>query len=161
MKLRTGIGIDAHKFVPGRPLMLGCVEIEHQLGLSGHSDADVLAHAIADALLGAAGLEDIGYYFPDSGPACEGLAGTNLLGRVAKLLTERGCRVSNIDAVVVCEAPRVAPYRERMRDAIAAALGVEAGAVTLRGTTTEGMGFTGRGDGIAAFATCLLECGEE
>lgn len=161
MKLRTGIGIDAHKFEPGRPLMLGCVEIEHQLGLSGHSDADALAHAIADALLGAAGLEDIGYYFPDSEPAWEGLAGTDLLGRVAELLTEHGCRVSNIDAVVVCEAPRVAPYRERMRGAIAAALGVKTGAVTLRGTTTEGMGFTGRGDGIAAFATCLLECGEE
>jgi len=161
MKLRTGIGIDAHRFEAGRPLMLGCVEVEHELGLAGHSDADVLSHAIADALLGAAGLEDIGHYFPDSDFAWKDLAGDDLLGRVADLLRESGCRIGNIDAVVACEEPKVAPHRERMRHAVAEALGVELTAVTLRGTTTEGMGFTGRSEGIAAFATCLLECGEE
>lgn len=141
--------------------MLGCVAIEHPQGLAGHSDADVLSHAIADALLGAAGLEDIGHYFPDSDPAWKDLAGAALLERLAELVSERGCRIGNIDAVVACEAPRIAPYRQQMCAAVAAALGVASGAVSVRGTTTEGMGFTGRGEGIAAFATCLLECGEE
>lgn len=161
MKIRTGIGFDAHRLVAGRRLVLGGVQIEHPLGLEGHSDADVLCHAIADALLGAAGLEDIGHYFPDTDAAFKDASSLWLLGEVRGLLAQGGCRIGNVDAVVVAEQPRVAPYRQRIRESLAGALGIAAADVSVRGTTTEGMGFTGRGDGIAAMATCLLECGEE
>ncbi|MEW6020422.1 MAG: 2-C-methyl-D-erythritol 2,4-cyclodiphosphate synthase [Pseudomonadota bacterium] len=159
--LRTGIGYDAHAFAEGRRLVLGGVEIDHPRGLAGHSDADVLSHAIADALLGAAGLEDIGHYFPDTDPAIEGISSLEILAAVSDMLAERGCRIGNVDAIVICEQPRVAPHREGMKAGIAGALGVEDSAVSIRGTTTEKMGFTGRGEGIAAMATCLLECGAE
>ena len=158
MKIRTGIGIDAHRFVEGRRLVLGGVEIEHPQGLEGHSDADVLSHAIADALLGAAGLEDIGHYFPDTDPAFKDISSLEILGRVVKLVRKRGCEVGNIDAVLMLEEPRVAPHRERMRSSLAQALAIPAGDITVRATTTERMGFTGRGEGIAACATCLVEC---
>ncbi|MHB1054831.1 MAG: 2-C-methyl-D-erythritol 2,4-cyclodiphosphate synthase [Thermoleophilia bacterium] len=161
MNIRTGIGFDAHRLVAGRRLVLGGVQIEHPLGLEGHSDADVLCHAIADALLGAAGLEDIGHYFPDTDAAFKDASSLRLLGEVRGLLSQGGCRIGTVDAVVVAEQPRVAPYRQRIRESLAGALGIAAADVSVRGTTTEGMGFTGRGEGIAAMATCLLECGEE
>ena len=158
-RTRIGIGFDAHAFAGGRPLVLGGVTIDHPVGLAGHSDADALLHAIADSLLGAAGLEDIGHYFPDSDPAYRDISSLRLLERVAELVAAAGCRIGNIDAVLVLEAPRIAPYRDRMRAAIAAALAIPVGGVSLRATTTELMGFTGRGEGIAAMAVSLLECG--
>lgn len=158
MKYRTGIGMDAHRFTDGRRLILGGVELEHQRGLEGHSDADVLSHAIADALLGAAGLEDIGHYFPDSDDRFKDISSLELVGQVMVMVRERGCEVGNVDAVLILEEPRIAPYRDRMRDALAAAMAIPREDITVRATTTENMGFTGRGEGIAAMATCLVEC---
>jgi len=158
MKIRTGIGIDAHRFAKGRQLVLGGVVIDHPMGLDGHSDADVLSHAIADALLGAAGLEDIGHYFPDTDSAYESISSLEILRRVIELVRRRGCEVGNIDAVLVLEEPHLAPYRERMRVALSEAMGIATEDIALRATTTEGMGFAGRGEGIAACATCLVEC---
>lgn len=157
-RYRTGLGIDAHAFIDGRPLVLGGVVIDHPRGLEGHSDADVLAHAIADALLGAAGLEDIGHYFPDTDPAWKDASSLDMLAKAAGLVRGRGCRIGNVDAVVVAEAPKIAPYRSRMRDSLAAAMGIPPADVSVRGTTTEQMGFTGRSEGIAAMATALVEC---
>ncbi|MFA5801511.1 MAG: 2-C-methyl-D-erythritol 2,4-cyclodiphosphate synthase [Thermoleophilia bacterium] len=158
MNIRTGIGMDAHRFAEGRKLVLGGVAIDHPLGLEGHSDADVLSHAIADALLGAAGLEDIGHYFPDSEPEWKDVSSLEILRDVAELVRRRGCKIGNVDAVVVAEAPRIAPHRQEMCARLADAMEVSTVAVTVRGTTTEGMGFTGRGEGIAVLATCLVEC---
>ncbi len=155
--LRVGLGYDAHRFAPDRPLVLGGVRLREHDGLLGHSDADVLVHAVMDALLGAAGLEDIGHYFPDTDPAFAGADSMVLLAAVVVLLRDRGWRPVNVDAVVVCEEPRIAPHRARMRERLAAALGVEVQAVGIRGTTTEGMGFTGRREGIAAQAVALVE----
>ncbi len=155
--LRVGLGYDAHRFAPDRALVLGGVRLREHDGLLGHSDADVLAHAVMDALLGAAGLEDIGHYFPDSDPALAGADSMALLAAVVVLLRDRGWRPVNVDAVVICEEPRIAPHRARMRERLAAALGVDAEAVGVRGTTTEGMGFTGRREGIAAQAVALIE----
>jgi 2-C-methyl-D-erythritol 2,4-cyclodiphosphate synthase len=155
--LRVGLGYDAHRFAPERPLVLGGVRLREHDGLQGHSDADVLVHAVMDALLGAAGLEDIGHYFPDSDPAFAGADSVELLTAVASLLGERGWRPVNVDAVVICEEPRIAPHRRAMRERLAAALGMGIDRVGLRGTTTEGMGFTGRREGIAAQAVALVE----
>jgi 2-C-methyl-D-erythritol 2,4-cyclodiphosphate synthase len=155
--LRIGLGLDAHGFDPARALVLGGVKLRDTDGLQGHSDADVLTHSIMDALLGAAGLDDIGSLFPDSDPAFAGADSMELLGTVAGLLGERGWRVVNVDAVVVCEEPKVAPHRQAMRERLAGAMGIAVEQVGLRGTTTEGMGFTGRGEGIAAQAVALLE----
>lgn len=155
--LRVGLGYDAHRFAPDRALVLGGLRLREHDGLRGHSDADVLVHAVMDALLGAAGLEDIGHYFPDTDPALSGADSIDLLAAVAVLLRDRGWRPVNVDAVVICEEPRIAPHRARMRDRIAAALGLDPEAVGIRGTTTEGMGFTGRGEGIAAQAVALVE----
>lgn len=157
MSYRTGLGVDAHRFVDGRRLVLGGVEIEHPQGLEGHSDADVLCHAVADSLLGAAGLEDIGHYFPDSDPAYEDASSLELLAKVGAMIRENGFEVGNVDAVVVLEQPRIAPFREQMCLKLATAIGAGEQAVSLRGTTTEGMGFTGRGEGILAMAVSLLE----
>ena len=154
---RVVLGYDAHRFAPDRALVLGGVRLREQDGLLGHSDADVLVHAIMDALLGAAGLEDIGHYFPDTDPAYAGADSMGLLAAVVTLLDDRGWRTVNIDAVVVCEEPRIAPHRGAMRARLAEALGVGVEAVGLRGTTTEGMGFTGRREGIAAQAVALVE----
>ena len=154
---RVGLGYDAHRFAPGRALVLGGVRLREHDGLLGHSDADDLVHAIMDALLGAAGLEDIGHYFPDTDPAYAGADSMVLLEAVATLLADRGWRTVNVDAVVVCEEPRIAPHRAAMRARLAAARGVDVEAVGLRGTTTEGMGFTGRREGIAAQAVALVE----
>ncbi len=158
MKYRTGIGIDAHRFTDGRRLVLGGVELEHPRGLEGHSDADVLSHAIADALLGAAGLEDIGHFFPDNDQRFKDISSLELIRQVMVMVRERGCEVGNVDAVLILEEPRIAPYRESMRASLAAAMEIPKEDVTVRATTTEKMGFTGRGEGIAALATCLVEC---
>lgn len=155
--VRVGLGVDAHRFAADRPLILGGVRVRDSDGLAGHSDADVLVHALMDALLGAAGLEDIGHYFPDSDPAYEGADSVDLLRRVVGLLADRGFSVGNVDVVVVCEEPRIAPHRAAIKARLAPILGVSADRVGIRGTTSEGMGFTGRGEGIAAQAVALLE----
>ena len=154
---RVGLGYDAHRFAPDRALVLGGVRLREQDGLLGHSDADVLVHAIMDALLGAGGLEDIGHYFPDTDARFAGADSMDLLAAVVALLRERGLEPVNVDAVVICEEPRIAPHRAAMRRRIAEVLGLEVEAVGLRGTTTEGMGFTGRREGIAAQAVALVE----
>lgn len=159
--LRVGIGFDAHRYAPGRALVLGGVRLREHDGLLGHSDADVLTHAVMDALLGAAGLEDIGQHFPDTDPAYEGADSLELLAAVTGMLRELGWRPVNIDAVVICEEPRIAPQRAAMRARLARAMGIAPGRVGLRGTTTEGMGFTGRGEGIAAQAVALIERSDE
>ncbi len=153
----TGLGIDAHRFAPDRPLVLGGVRLRDTDGLAGHSDADVVVHALMDALLGAAGLEDIGHYFPDSDPACAGADSVELLRQVVRLLHERGWRVANADVVVVCEEPRIAPHRPSIKRALAPVLAIPEERLGIRGTTTEGMGFPGRGEGILAQAVALIE----
>ena len=155
--LRVGLGLDAHPFARERCLVLGGVLLREKDGLQGHSDADVLTHAIMDALLGAAGFEDIGSLFPDDDPAYAGADSVKLLSSVVGLLRERGWQPVNVDAVVVCEEPRVAPHRQAMRERLAEAMGVDVERVGLRGKTTETMGFTGRREGIAAQAVALLE----
>lgn len=156
-RIRVGLGLDAHAFAPERPLVLGGVRLREHDGLAGHSDADVLVHALMDALLGAAGLEDIGHYFPDSDPAYAGADSVELLRSVVRILDEQGWHIVNVDVVVVCEQPRIAPHRARMKAVLASVLEVDEGRVGIRGTTTEGMGFTGRGEGIMAQAVVLLE----
>lgn len=155
--LRVGIGFDAHRFSPERPLVLGGVRLRERDGLLGHSDADVLVHAIMDALLGAAGLEDIGTLFPDSDPDLAGADSLGLLASVVERVGREGWALVNVDAVVICEEPRIAPHRGAMRRRVAEAMGVSRDRVSLRGTTTEGMGYTGRGEGIAAQAVALLQ----
>lgn len=155
--LRVGLGFDAHRFAPARALILGGVRFRDHDGLEGHSDADVLAHAVMDAVLGSAGLEDIGHHFPDSDPAYAGADSLGLLASVAILIRSAGWEVINVDAVVICEEPRLAPQRQAMRDRLAQAMGIEPDRVGVRGTTTEGLGFTGRREGIAAQAVALLE----
>jgi 2-C-methyl-D-erythritol 2,4-cyclodiphosphate synthase len=153
----VGLGVDAHAFADGdHRLILGGVEVPFERGLLGHSDADVLAHAVTDALLGAAGLEDIGHYFPDTDERYRNADSIELL-REARALVGDSWTVANVDAVVICERPRIRDHREEMRQNLARALGVEPARVGVRGTTTERLGFPGRGEGIAAQAVCLLE----
>jgi 2-C-methyl-D-erythritol 2,4-cyclodiphosphate synthase len=154
---RVGLGFDAHAFVAGRGLVLGGVEVPYDRGLAGHSDADVLVHALMDALLGACAAGDIGAHFPDSDPAYEGISSIVLLEEVIGLVLEKGYRVVNADCVVVAQEPRLAPYIDSMRTLLAATMRVEPDRVGMKATTTEGMGFTGRGEGIAAIAVVLLE----
>ena len=157
--MRVGLGIDVHAFAAPedeRRLVLGGVEVPSDRGLLGHSDADVLAHAVTDALLGAAGLEDIGQYFPDTDERYRDADSIQLLREVHRLVGE-SWEISNVDAVVVCERPKIRDHREAMRANLAAALGVDVTCVGVRGTTSERLGFTGRGEGIAAQAVCLLE----
>lgn len=154
--LRIGTGFDAHRFAPERALVLGGVRLRERDGLLGHSDADVLTHAIMDALLGAAGLADIGDLFPDTDPALAGADSLELLEKVVSLIRLQGWEVVNVDAVVICEEPRVAPHRQRMRELLAGAMAVDVRQVTVRGTTTEGLGFAGRREGIAAHAVALV-----
>ena len=155
--MRVGQGFDVHALVPGRKLVLGGVEIAHDRGLAGHSDADVLLHAICDALLGAAALGDIGRHFPDSDPKYKGADSRALLREVARKLVAANWRVVNVDATVVAQAPRLTPYAERMVANIASDLGIPPGAVNVKATTTERLGFAGRGEGIAAQAVALIE----
>ena len=157
MSLRIGHGFDVHRLVAGRRLVLGGVHIDHPQGLLGHSDADVLLHAICDALLGAAALGDIGRHFPDTDPRYRGIDSRELLRHVARLLAERGLRVGNVDATIVAEAPRMAPHIPRMVANIAADLAVGPERVNVKATSTEQLGYTGRGEGIAAHAVCLVE----
>ncbi|MGE5554050.1 MAG: 2-C-methyl-D-erythritol 4-phosphate cytidylyltransferase [Betaproteobacteria bacterium] len=154
--MKVGFGYDVHRLVEGRPLVLGGVAIPYERGLLGHSDADVLAHAVMDALLGAAGLGDIGQLFPDTDPAYAGADSLELVREVVQKIKERGLRLANVDAVVAAERPRLAPYLPVMRERLAAVLGCPPEAVSIKATTTEGLGFIGRGEGISAQAVCLL-----
>ena len=155
--MRIGHGYDVHRLVEGRDLILGGVRIPHEKGLLGHSDADVLTHAVMDALSGAARLGDIGKLFPDTDPAYKGISSLKLLGEVARLLKEQGWSVVNIDATLIAQAPKVAPYRQTMVENIAGVLGVTAEQVNVKATTEEKLGFTGDGSGMAAHAVVLLE----
>ena len=154
--IRVGHGFDVHAFATDRKLIIGGVEISYNLGLAGHSDADVLLHAICDALLGAAGLGDIGRHFPDTDMAFAGIDSRILLRRVAEQLQQRGWRVGNVDATIIAQAPKMAPHIARMTAHIADDLGVALDRVNVKATTTEKLGFTGRGEGIAAEAVCLI-----
>jgi 2-C-methyl-D-erythritol 2,4-cyclodiphosphate synthase len=154
MGLRVGNGVDAHRLAPGRPLMLGTIAIDHPEGLSGHSDGDVVAHALCDALLAAAGLPDIGALFPPGDAEWEGASGARLLSIVVERVRERGCTVSNAHAVAICERPRLAPHRAAMQEALTGIVGAP---VTVHATTTDGMGALGRGEGIACQAVALVE----
>lgn len=152
-----GQGIDAHRFASDRRLVLSGVEIPHPLGLAAHSDGDVVLHALCDALLGAAGLGDIGHHFPDNDAAFKDIDSRILLRRVMAALAERSLRVHNVDITIAAQAPKLAPYIEQMRDCVAADLNCPPARVNIKATTTERMGFTGRGEGIAAFAVALLD----
>jgi 2-C-methyl-D-erythritol 2,4-cyclodiphosphate synthase len=154
--VRAGIGYDAHRFVPGRRLVLCGIELEYDRGLEGHSDADVVTHAIIDALLGAAGLEDIGHHFPDTDERYRGADSIALLRATVAMLSERGLEVSNVDATVIIEQPAIAPVRAAMRDALARALGISSERVSIKATRAEGMGFVGRGEGAAALAVAMV-----
>lgn len=155
--MRIGMGYDVHKLTEGRDLILGGVNIPWEKGLLGHSDADVLIHAVMDALLGAAALGDIGKHFPDTDPAYKGISSILLLEHVAGLLREHGYQVGNIDAVIIAQKPKMAPHIPQMRINMARALGIWESQLNIKATTEEGLGFTGRGEGIASQAVCLLE----
>jgi 2-C-methyl-D-erythritol 2,4-cyclodiphosphate synthase len=154
--VRTGLGIDTHALAPGRPLILGGVTIPHDVGLAGHSDADVLTHAVIDALLGAAGLDDIGQHFPDTDPEFEGADSIALLRVVVADLAARGYEIGNVDATVVLERPKLAPHRDAIRHRLAGALGIAPDRVNVKATTGERMGFVGRGEGAAALAVATI-----
>ena len=154
--MRIGTGYDVHRLVRDRDLIIGGVRIPYEKGLLGHSDADVLLHAVMDALLGAAALGDIGKHFPDSDPAYKGISSLTLLEKVGNLLGEKGFVVENIDSTIIAQAPKMRPYIDTMRKNIAGALGMEIDFVSVKATTEEGMGFTGAGEGISAQAVCLL-----
>ena len=155
--MRVGVGADAHALVEGVPLVLGGVKLESERGLAGHSDGDVLAHALIDALLGAAGLGDIGSLFPSGAAEWEGASSLDLLSRAYAQVREAGYTLVNADCVLVGEEPRIAPVREAMRAKLAAAIGIEPDRVNVRATTTDRLGFTGRGEGLAALAVALIE----
>ncbi len=155
--MRVGQGYDVHRLVHGRKLILGGVEIAHDLGLLGHSDADVLLHAISDALLGAAALGDIGKHFPDTDERYRGIDSAKLLSHVGALLREKGYRIINIDSTVLAQAPKLAPHIPAMRRNIAGALGIDVDTVSVKATTEEKLGFTGTREGIAAQAVCLID----
>lgn len=154
--MRVGMGYDVHRLVEERALILGGVEIPYEKGLLGHSDADVLLHAIMDALLGAAALGDIGRHFPDTDPAYKGISSILLLEHVGALLKEHGYQVGNIDATIIAQRPKMAPHIGKMRSNIAKALGIQENQVNVKATTEEGLGFTGLGEGISSQAICLL-----
>ena len=156
MEIRIGHGYDVHRLTEGRKLILGGVEIPWERGLLGHSDADVLLHAVTDALLGAAGLGDIGRHFPDTDPDLEGIDSMILLRKAVEMLEARGYSVGNVDATVIAQKPKLAPYIDRMRDGIAEALRVAPQKVNVKATTEEHLGFTGREEGISAHAVCLI-----
>ncbi len=153
----TGLGYDIHRFIEGRPLVLGGVEIPHDRGLDGHSDADVLSHAIADAVLGAIGEQDIGHHFPNTDPNIRGISSLEILEKAANLARARGARINSIDATVIAEAPKIGPHVFAMRERIAGALGIPAARVAVKATTNEGLGSIGRGEGIAAMAVASVE----
>ena len=160
MTARVGNGYDVHRLVEGRRLIIGGVDIPHEKGLLGHSDADVLLHALCDALLGAAGLGDIGRHFPDSDQRYKGISSIHLLSRVSALLSDRGFLVTNVDSVIVAERPKMSPHIAAMVGNIAAALSIDPALVNVKATTTEGLGFTGTGEGVAAYAVCMVSSRE-
>ncbi len=153
----TGIGYDVHQFAEDRPLVLGGVTIPHSHGLAGHSDADVLCHAIADAVLGALGQPDIGHFFPPGDPACLGISSLKILEKCRELVAESGMRIVNVDSTLIAEAPKILPHRDAMRTKIGAALGIPPERVGIKATTNETMGFIGRKEGIAALAVAQVE----
>ncbi|MBN1374819.1 MAG: 2-C-methyl-D-erythritol 2,4-cyclodiphosphate synthase [Dehalococcoidia bacterium] len=155
--MRVGIGYDAHVLIAGRRLVIGGVDIPYEKGLEGYSDADVLIHAIIDALLGVAGLKDIGHQFPTGEPQYKDISSINLLERTGRMVSSQGFIIKNIDCILIAQAPKIAPYIDQMCHNIAVALRVEDDQVTVKATTTDGMGFTGRGEGMAAQAVVLLE----
>jgi 2-C-methyl-D-erythritol 2,4-cyclodiphosphate synthase len=159
--IRSGIGVDSHRFEPGRPLILGGVDIPNEEGLAGHSDADVLTHAIVDALLGAAGLGDIGQHFPDTDERFKDADSLELLRTVVVFLEDNGFRIVHVDATVIMERPKLSPYRDAMRQTLADALRIGLGHVNVKATTGERMGFVGRGEGVAAMAIATLDRPEE
>lgn len=154
---RVGIGYDVHPFEEGRPLVLGGVTIPHSKGLKGHSDADVLCHAIADAVLGAMGEPDIGHYFPPGEPTIKGISSLKILEKCAEIAAQKGARIGNIDASLIAEAPKVLPHAAAMKIHISKALGITPGQVGIKATTNEKLGFIGRGEGIAAMAVACIE----
>lgn len=154
--MRVGLGYDVHKLVEGRELILGGVKIPYEKGLLGHSDADVIVHAIMDALLGAAALGDIGQHFPDTDPQYAGISSIALLEQVGKLLEDNNYVIENIDATIIAQRPKMMPHLPKMRENVAKALGIEVNQVSIKATTEEGLGFTGSGEGISAQAICLL-----
>ncbi len=155
--MRIGFGYDVHRFAEGRDLWLGGVKIPHTQGLLGHSDADVLIHAICDALLGAAALGDIGKHFPDTDPEFEGIYSKILLTRTAELITSAGFKIQNIDSTIALQVPKIAPYIEIMRTTLSELLGIELGQISIKATTTEKLGFEGREEGVSAYAVVLLD----
>ncbi|MBB21345.1 MAG: 2-C-methyl-D-erythritol 2,4-cyclodiphosphate synthase [Roseibacillus sp.] len=155
---RVGIGYDVHQFATNRPLILGGITIPHSHGLQGHSDADVLSHAIADAVLGALGLPDIGYYFPPTDPSIEGISSLQILQKCRALAEENDAEIVNIDSTLIAEAPKILPYRESMQSKIADALGLQPALIGIKATTNERMGFVGRGEGMAAMAVASVTC---
>jgi 2-C-methyl-D-erythritol 2,4-cyclodiphosphate synthase len=158
---RVGIGYDVHQFAEGRLLVLGGVEIEHEKGLLGHSDADVLCHAIADAVLGAIGAPDIGHYFPPDDESIEGISSLEILRKVASLVEGKRGWITNVDATLIAEAPKIMPYADQMKHLIGEALGIDADQVGIKATTNEKLGFVGRGEGIAAMAVAGVEVSPE
>lgn len=161
MRIRVGQGFDVHKWAKGRPLFLGGIEIPYDKGLAGHSDADVLVHAICDALLGALALGDIGVHFPDTDPSFSGISSMKLLEMVARMVREAGWKVNNVDATVMAQRPKLVPHIPKMRALLAPALGVREEEISIKATTTEGLGFVGREEGIAAIAVALISREEE
>ena len=157
MKIRIGHGYDVHKLVPNRKLTIGGVTIPHEMGLLGHSDADVLSHAIADAILGAAGKRDIGYHFPDSDPQYRGISSLFLLSKVEELIRNDGYTVGNIDCTIIAQAPKMSPYIVDMMENIAKTLNISREDINIKATTEEKLGFTGRKEGISAHAVCIIE----
>jgi 2-C-methyl-D-erythritol 2,4-cyclodiphosphate synthase len=152
----VGIGYDVHRFAAKRPLILGGIHIEFHLGLEGHSDADVLAHALADALLGAAGQPDIGHFFPNTDPSLQGMSSLEILRRVDAILQSAGLSVHNVDCTIIAEAPKISPHLTAMKEALAKAIPIDPTRIGIKATTNEGMGFLGRGEGIAALAVASL-----
>lgn len=157
MKIRVGFGFDVHQLEKGHPFVLGGVELDHYAGAFGHSDADVLAHAICDAILGAANLEDIGYHFPNTDDRWKGVRSMLLLSECVKLLSEKGWKLGNIDAMLCIEAPKIKPYISEMKSHIAEATGLSIDDISIKATTNETMGFIGREEGVVAYAVCLIE----
>lgn len=154
--IRIGNGYDVHRLVEGRKLFLGCVEIPHAVGLLGHSDADVLCHAIADAMLGACGLGDIGIHFPDNDDTYRGMSGTSILEKTLNICKNKGYKVSNVDSIIIAQKPKLAPFIPQMKERIASILQLECDRVNVKATTEEKLGFTGREEGISAHAVCIM-----
>ncbi|UIR56243.1 2-C-methyl-D-erythritol 2,4-cyclodiphosphate synthase [Sphingobacterium sp. SRCM116780] len=157
MKIKVGFGFDVHQIKEGHPFIVGGVELDHHAGAFGHSDADVLVHAICDAILGAANLEDIGYHFPNTDPQWKGISSLVLLKHCIQLIRDKGYRLGNVDAMLCLEAPKIKPYIGQMKEKLAEATGLDIDDISIKATTNETMGFVGREEGVVAYAVCLIE----